>query len=80
MFELSHWAYSQQKGEEARCTKTIREFDRDQFWIYAECECGFIVGIALPRGRDLAANPDRGIPSADSRIESAVAGEFEAGF
>lgn len=73
---ISHWVFSQSRGEEPRCVKMIREYSRDEFWVYAECECGFEVGIARPRGRDIGVRADQYVPPADSRIESSATADM----
>jgi hypothetical protein len=47
---ISHWAWSQIRHEEPRCTGTISEVSRDERWIEAECDgCVFPVAIQLPK-------------------------------
>lgn len=78
---VSHWAWSQMKGEDPLCTGTLREIldGSDANCIAVECDsCVFQVGIARPRGRVLSGSQPATGP--DSRIESSASHEFEAGF
>lgn len=70
---VSHWAWSQTRGEEPRCTGTIRELDdtRTENFVLAACDtCIFEVGIALPHGRRLTSPPITGPVDPDVRTQS----------
>lgn len=71
---MSHWAWSQMKGEEPRCVGALREIPdgSDQNCIAVSCDtCVFEVGIARPRARPLGVRGDQYVPPADGRIEPA---------
>jgi len=75
---LSHWVWSQMRGEEPRCTGILTEDPdgSDQNLIAVRCDrCVFEAGIARPRARPLGARADQFVPPADSRIESSATEE-----